>query len=75
MAALDRAAAGAWEPFASPGEGQDWRLGDEQYSGSALVWEDRVVVHLQMFLGQPKSESGVQSAYQPRVRRRNGPRA
>ena len=48
-AALDRAAAGKWEPFPSPGEGTDWRLEDEQLAGSALVWADDVVVHLQLF--------------------------
>lgn len=48
-ALLDSAAGGKWEAFEPPGEGMDWRLGDEQLAGSALVWRDDVVVHLQLF--------------------------
>ena len=47
--ALTRAAEAEWEAFAPPGEGKDWRMSDEKLSGSALVWEERVVVHLQLF--------------------------
>ena len=38
-----------WEPFKSPGEGHDYRLETKQYAGSALVWDERVVLHLQLF--------------------------
>lgn len=46
---LDEAASADWESFASPGEGVDWRLQRQDLTGSALVMEDRVVVHLQLF--------------------------
>src|SRR5690606_35553225 len=46
---LERAAAGRWESFPSPGEGRDHRLDDQRLAGSALVWEDRSVLHLQLF--------------------------
>jgi len=66
---LDRAVAGRWENFPSPGEGADWRLEDEQLTGAALIWEDKVVVHLQLF---PRTAQGSQPQmpnYRPRVRR------
>jgi hypothetical protein len=75
---LERAAAaGNWERFAPPGEGVDWRLDDPQVSGSALVWDERVVIHLQLF---PRSEqddaqgsaASARTTYRPRVRRRYG---
>jgi hypothetical protein len=46
--ALQTAAAGQWGSFASPGEGEDYRLENERYSGSALVWKG-LVVHMQLF--------------------------
>lgn len=46
---LQRAAAANWEPFDSPGEGKDWRLVDGDLSGAALLWEDRVVLHVQLY--------------------------
>lgn len=46
---LDQVQSGKWEPFKSPGEGTEWRLADEKYSAAALVWEDSVVLHLQVF--------------------------
>jgi len=64
-AALDRAAAGNWEQFPSPGEGADYRLSDEALSGAALVWEDRTVVHMQLY---PR-RSEEQSQWRPRIRR------
>lgn len=69
---LDHAVGGSWEKFNAPGEGEDWRLDDAQFSGSALLWENQVVIHLQLF---PKSGSGQQDeagAYRPRIRRRYG---
>lgn len=50
---LQHAGSGEWESFNSPGEGRDYRLKDhETLCGSALLCEDNVVVHLQLF---PKS--------------------
>ena len=49
QAELERAAAGNWEKFPSPGEGDDYRLDDAALTGSALVWQDSAVVHLQLF--------------------------
>ena len=46
---LERAATGRWEKFASPGEGDDYRLDDKEYTGSSLVWRDRAAIHLQLF--------------------------
>lgn len=46
---LERAASGKWERFASPGEGADHRLADAELTGSALVWNDKAVVHMQLF--------------------------
>jgi hypothetical protein len=47
--ALESAAGGDWEAFDAPGEGQDWRLDHQEWSASALVWEEKVVIHLQLF--------------------------
>jgi len=60
---LTTAAEGAWESFASPGLGLDWRLEDQGTSGSALVADD-VVIHLQLF---PRQQERVR---RPRIRRR-----
>jgi hypothetical protein len=49
VAVLGQAAGGKWEPFPTPGEGVDWRLGENAMSASALVWDEQVVVHLQVF--------------------------
>jgi hypothetical protein len=46
--ALDRAAGGKWDVFPSPGAGVDHRMEDDKWSASALVWEERVVIHLQL---------------------------
>jgi hypothetical protein len=53
---LQHAAAAEWEPFDSPGEGKDWRLCDDQLSGAALLWEDSVVLHLQLYPRQRPPE-------------------
>jgi hypothetical protein len=49
--ALSAAGCGAWDRFAAPpgAEGADYRLSHERLVGSALVWEESVVLHLQMF--------------------------
>lgn len=49
QANLELAANGQWEKFASPGEGDDYRLEDSTLTGSSLIWQDRAVVHLQLF--------------------------
>ena len=46
---LKTAADGEWESFKSPGQGKDYRLDHERYSGSSLVWRNRVILHLQLF--------------------------
>jgi hypothetical protein len=46
---LATAAAGSWKAFAAVGEGVDHRLSDPSMEGAALIWDDRVVVHLQLF--------------------------
>lgn len=46
---LDRVSAGDWRAFDPPGTGTDWRLSDEEYAASALVWNNEVVLHLQVF--------------------------
>ncbi len=71
-AVLARAAVGKWEAFDSPGEGQDWRLGDELLSGSALVWDNQVVLHLQLF-AQPRQDDPQPPSRRPRLRRRYWP--
>jgi hypothetical protein len=68
---LGRAVKGRWEPFESPGAGQDWRWQDRSYSGSSLVWEDRVVVHLQVFPKAKQNGSEV-APRRPGIRRRYG---
>ena len=67
---LEQAANGEWQPFKSPGEGQDWRLEDAALSGSALVWEDETVIHLQVFPKQATGGENVSTATRrPRVHR------
>lgn len=46
---LDRAVAGQWESFPSPGEGTDWRVSTPDVTAAALIWQDRAVIHLQIF--------------------------
>jgi hypothetical protein len=65
---LERSAGGNWERFPSPGEGTDWRLDDPALSGSALLWREAVVVHLQLF---PKVAEGA-GRYRFRIHRRYG---
>lgn len=56
---LARAAVASWEPFDPPGEGQDWRLTDTSLAGSALVWDDSTVIHLQLFPRHPTTNEAV----------------
>jgi len=61
---------GNWEPFSSPGEGQDFRLQSPEFSGSALIWEGRVVLHLQVFPRQSGGHAG--NPCRPRIHRPYG---
>ena len=71
--ALKEAAAGDWETFPSPGEGDDLRLEHGRYSGSALAWNDQSVLHLQLFPRQeiPHSEATEEHRQRPRLHRRS----
>jgi hypothetical protein len=71
---LERSAAAKWERFPSPGEGVDYRLDDDALSGSALVWEERTLLHLQLFPRQPAGNSSAARAQRPRIHRRYGTR-
>lgn len=74
-AALTHASEGDWEGFDPPGEGKDYRLDDPQFAGSALVWEEQVVIHLQLFPrpAQTEDDQADEAArFRPRVRRRYG---
>lgn len=73
--AMDRSASGNWEGFASPGEGRDYRLNDATLSGTALVWEEETVVHLQLFPRESADPSGTAGRrVLPRIHRRYGRR-
>jgi hypothetical protein len=69
-AVLHTSGFGNWEAFSSPGEGRDYRLSDGKLSGSALVWEEKVVVHLQVFPKPDDQEQERTSAWRPRIHRR-----
>ena len=73
---LDHAAESKWEDFDSPGEGRDYRLGTEMLTGSSLIFEDRVPLHLQLFSVEPGNDDRQtsQQARRPRIHRRYGPR-
>jgi hypothetical protein len=70
---LQEAVAGRWAKYGSPGEGDDFRLDDERLSGSALVWRDRVVLHMQLF-GSPAvnrtDANEERDVHRPRLHRR-----
>ena len=69
-AVFEQAALGRWDAFESPGEGQEWRMEDPAYTGSALVWQDQVVVHLQVFPKQAMQNTQQQAAHRrPRIQR------
>ncbi len=76
-AVLDTAIACKWECFASPGEGAEWRMEGADFAASSLVWNDQVVMHLQIFPGKakdvpPAPAAPPQPAAKPRARRRRG---
>jgi len=66
---LEQAGAAAWERFDSPGEGDDYRLEHETLSGSSLVWQDKVAIHLQLFPKATSGEDDRRDTRRPRVRR------
>ena len=77
---LDRAAGARWGRFNPPGEGVDYRLEDDALVGSALVWDEQVVIHLQLFpKDQPTRNESSAEQSRPRVfrryLRRSGPSA
>jgi hypothetical protein len=70
---LDKAAAGEWESFAPPGEGKEWRIETEDFAAASLVWNDEVVIHLQVFPKVAVGDTGAKAvAYKPRIRRKYG---
>ena len=71
-AVLEQAARGDWEGFRSPGEGRDFRLALPELNGSALVWDERVVLHLQLFPMENGShrDATEEGRRRPRVHRR-----
>jgi ARG and Rhodanese-Phosphatase-superfamily-associated Protein domain len=73
---LDQASESKWEDFDSPGEGRDYRLGTETLTGSSLIWEDKVLLHLQLFSIDPddRDRTGSRQARRPRIHRRYGTR-
>jgi hypothetical protein len=68
---LQKLAKGSWEPFASPGEGKDFRLTSRSLTGSALVWGERHVLHVQVFPKRGRHRE--QSPDRPRIHRPYGP--
>lgn len=66
---LDRAISGTWESFNPPGEGKEWRMEDNEFSAASLVWNDKVVLHLQVFPNAAKS-TAPKPNFRPRIRRR-----
>ncbi len=71
-AVLDRAIAGKWEGFNPPGDGKEWRMEESDLAAASLVWNDEVVVHLQVFPKVATGE-GTTAPYRPRIRRNYGP--
>ena len=67
---LQAVGSGQWERFPSPGEGEDWRLSHDHFAGSALVWEEQSVVHLQLFPKEQSQPQSQRSGARPRLRRR-----
>jgi hypothetical protein len=66
---LDHAIAGKWDSFDPPGEGKEWRMEDNEFAAASLVWDDKVVIHLQVFPKVVRNQETV-APYRPRIRRR-----
>ena len=73
---LDHAAKADWDSYDSPGEGRDYRLGTQTLTGSSLVFEEKLPLHLQLFSVESGHENraGHDQARRPRIHRRYGPR-
>jgi hypothetical protein len=69
---LDRCIKGKWEGFSPPGEGKEWRYEGRNLAAASLVWNDEVVIHLQVFPKTATAE-GTIARYRPRIRRNCGP--
>jgi len=69
---LDEAASAEWEGFQPPGEGRDYRLSKDKLAGSCLVFDERIVLHEQLFHVEPddRNDARIQQAYQGRLHRR-----
>jgi hypothetical protein len=69
---FDQAAGVEWEGFDSPGEGRDYRLLTPTLTGSSLVFEERLPLHLQLFSMEPgQGDRAIpDQACRPRVHRR-----
>jgi hypothetical protein len=66
---LDRAIAGKWDSFDPPGDGKEWRMDDHEFSAASLVWNEKVVLHLQVFPKAARVEEE-KPVFRPRIRRR-----
>jgi len=66
---LNQAADAKWETFRSPGEGEECRFATDTLAGSALVWNQQTVIHMQVFPSRPAEQDGP-DAYHPRIHRR-----
>jgi len=73
---MQEAASGTWEQFRAPGEGEDLRLDHPKYAGSALTWQGRTVIHLQLFpkgpMPQPEQDRQARERRLPRIQRTYG---
>lgn len=72
LSMLMHAAEGNWESFAAPGEGKDWRMQSDRLSAAALVFNEEVVMHLQLFARSGDQGAAGQSARtsrRPRIHR------
>ncbi|GAB4195177.1 MAG: hypothetical protein Kow00105_09460 [Phycisphaeraceae bacterium] len=69
---LDEAASAEWEGFQPPGEGRDYRLSKDTLAGSCLVFDERIVLHEQLFHVEPDdhNEERIRQAYRGRLYRR-----
>ncbi len=65
---LDRLIAAKWESFSPPGDGKEWRMEESDLAAASLVWNEKVVVHLQVFPKLATGE-GATATYRPRIRR------
>lgn len=69
---LGRVTDATWRDYPTPGEGRDYRCNDDVVEAAALVWNDEVVVHLQLFPNPAAhdSQSDRGTRVHPRLHRR-----